>query len=101
MKRRLRMLTIDVPNCVIVCDKDGTVFMTQDAKKLRPGVVGGVKGKVGLMSEVCGLASAVPGRDIEKDVFPMKYDFVSIRPGAEEIQVWNQLDGSTSTISSD
>jgi len=61
--------------------------------------VGGVKGKVGLMSEVCGLTSAVPGRDVEKDVFPMKYDLVCVRPGAEEIEVWNQLDGSTSIIS--
>ncbi len=99
MKRSLRMLTIDGPNCVIGCDDDGTVFMVQDSKKLRPGVVGGVKGKVGLMSEVCGLTSAVPDRDVEKDVFPMKYDFVSVRPGAEEIDVWNQLDGSTATIS--
>ena len=51
------------------------------------------------MSEVCGLASAVPQRDVSTDVFPMKYDLVSIRPGAEEIAVWNQLDGSTKTIS--
>lgn len=99
MKRSLRFLTIDGPNCVIGCDQDGTVFMVQDTKKLRPGVVGGVKGKVGLMSEVCGLTSAVPGRDLSKDVFPMKYDFVTIKPGAEEIDVWNQLDGSTSIIS--
>ena len=99
MKRSLRMLTIDGPNCVIGCDSDGTVFMTQDAKKLRPGVVGGVKGKVGLMSEVCGLTSAVPDRDVNNDAFPMKYDLVSIRPGAEEIEIWNQLDGSTKTIS--
>ncbi len=99
MRRSLRMLTIDGPNCVIGCDEDGTVFMVQDTKKLRPGVVGGVKGKVGFMSEVCGLGSAVPGRDSNRDVFPMKYDFVMVKPGAKEIEVWNQLDGSTSTIS--
>ncbi len=99
MKRSLRMLTIDGPNCVIGCDMDGSMFMAQDAKKLRPGVVGGVKGRVGFMSEVCGLASAVPGRDAEKDVFPMKYDMAIVKPGAQEIEVWNQLDGSTSTIS--
>jgi hypothetical protein len=98
MKRSLRMLTIDGPNCVIGCDHEGTVFMVQDAKKLRPGVVGGVRGKVGLMSEVCGLTAAVPDRDVEKDAFPMKYDLVSVRTGAEEIEVWNQLDGSTTTI---
>lgn len=99
MKRSLRMLTIDGPNCVIGCDQDGTVFMVQDSKKLRPGVVGGVKGKVGLMSEVCGLAAACPDRDVSKDAFPMKYDLVSVRPSAEEIEIWNQLDGSTTTIS--
>ena len=77
------------------------MFMAQDAKKLRPGVVGGVKGKVGFMSEVCGLTSVVSGRDTEKDVFPMKYDLVSVAPGAEEIKVWNQLDASTSIISLD
>lgn len=98
MKRSLRMLTIDGPNCVIGCDSDGTVFMTQDAKKLRPGVVGGVKGKVGFMSEVCGVNSIIGNRDQEKDVFPMKYDFATVKPGAEEIEVWNQLDGSTTTI---
>jgi hypothetical protein len=51
------------------------------------------------MSEVCGVTAAVPGRDTSKDVFPMKYEFVFVRPGAEEIEVWNQLDGSTTTIS--
>ncbi|MBI5442691.1 MAG: glutamate synthase [Deltaproteobacteria bacterium] len=99
MKKSLRLLTIDGPNCVIGCDRDGTVFMVQDTKKLRPGVVGGVKGKIALMSEVCGVTAAIPGRDMSKDVFPMKYEFVFVRPGAEEIEVWNQLDGSTTTIS--
>jgi hypothetical protein len=99
LKKSLRLLTIDGPNCVIGCDRDGSVFMAHDAKKLRPGVVGGVKGKIGLMSEVCGLSAAVPGRHTDRDVFPMKHDFVVVRPGAEEIEVWNQLDGSTTTIS--
>jgi len=99
MRRALRMLTIDGPNCVIGCDKDNTVFMVQDAKKLRPGVVGGIEGKIGFMSEVCGLTSAIPDRDIEKDVFPMKYDLVYVKPGAKEIKVWNQKLGQTTTIS--
>jgi len=98
IRRALRMLTIDGPNCVIGCDKDNTVFMVQDSKKLRPGVVGGKKGKVGLLSEICGLTSAVPDRDISKDVFPMKYDLVYVKPGAEEIKVRNQKLGQTTTI---
>ncbi len=99
LKRSMRMLTIDGPNCVIGCDADNNVFMVHDTKKLRPGVVGGVKGKVCLMSEVCGINSLLPDRETEKDVFPMKYDLGIIEPGAEEIKTWNQLDGSTSTIS--
>jgi glutamate synthase domain-containing protein 1 len=93
LKRSLRSLCIDGPNCVIGFRPDGTCFMLQDAKKLRPGVVGGVRGKYGLMSEECGLESAVPGRDCSEDVFPMKYDMVIIKPDAEELTVWNQLHG--------
>ncbi|KPK02210.1 MAG: glutamate synthase [Nitrospira bacterium SG8_35_4] len=93
LKRSLRSLCIDGPNCVIGFTPDGSCFMVQDAKKLRPGVVGGVKGKYGLMSEECGLESAVPARDRSEDVFPMKYDMVIIKPDAEELMVWNQLHG--------
>ncbi len=93
LKRSLRPLCIDGPNCVIGFTPDGTCFMVQDAKKLRPGVVGGVKGKFALMSEECGLDSVVPGRDKTTDVFPMKFDMVIIKPDAEEVLVWNQLHG--------
>jgi len=92
LKRSLRPLCIDGPNCVIGFTPDGSVFMVQDAKKLRPGVVGGEAGKkFGLTSEVCGLDSAVPGRDKTTDIFPMKYDMVIIAPQAREVKVWNQL----------
>ena len=74
----LRPLCIDGPNVVIGFTPDGTCFMVQDAKKLRPGVVGGVKGKYALMSEECGLDSAIPKRDRVKDIFPMKYDMVIV-----------------------
>lgn len=93
LKRSLRPLCIDGPNCVIGFTPDGTSFMLQDAKKLRPGVVGGVKGKYGLMSEECGLDAIVPDRDKSADIFPMKYDMVMIKPDAEEVTVWNQLHG--------
>lgn len=93
LKRSLRSLCIDGPNCVIGFTPDGTCFMVQDAKKLRPGAVGGVPGKYALMSEECGLESAVPERDGAEDVFPMKYDMVMIKPDAEELTVWNQLHG--------
>jgi glutamate synthase domain-containing protein 1 len=99
LKMSLRPLCIDGPNCVIGFTPDGTTFMVQDAKKLRPGVVGGVKGKFGLMSEECGLDSVVAKRDKSKDIFPMKYDMVIIEPDAREVKVWNQLQGWTATTS--
>lgn len=91
VKSSLRMLTIDGPNCNIGFLPDGTCFMVQDAKKLRPGAVGGVEGRFGFMSEECGLDAAIPKRDREDDVFPMKYDMAIVPPGAKEIKVWNQL----------
>lgn len=93
IKMSLRPLCIDGPNCVIGFTPDGTCFMVQDAKKLRPGVAGGVKGKYGLMSEECGLDRTIPERDKTQDIFPMKYDMVIVKPGAEEVTVWNQLKG--------
>lgn len=91
IKKSLRMLCIDGPNCVIGFIPDGTCFMVQDSKKLRPGMVGGVKGKYALMSEECGVDKAVPARDRSRDIFPMKYDMVIVPPGAGEVKVWNQL----------
>lgn len=93
LKMSLRPLCIDGPNCVIGFTPDGTCFMAQDSKKLRPGVVGGIKGKYGFMSEECGLDRAIPERDKTQDIFPMKYDMVIVKPGAEEVTVWNQLKG--------
>ncbi len=98
IKRVLRPLTIDGPNCTIGTDTDGTVFMAHDSKKLRPGVIGGVPGKYALMSEVCGVDAVVPERDRSKDVFPMKYDMAMISKDAKEITVWNQKHGSMSTV---
>ncbi len=98
IKRVLRPLTIDGPNCTIGTDIDGTVFMAQDSKKLRPGAIGGVPGKYALMSEVCGVDTVVPERDRSKDVFPMKYDMAMIEKDAKEIKIWNQKHGSMSTV---
>ena len=93
LKKSLQLLCIDGPNCIVGFTPDGTAFMVQDSKKLRPGAVGGKPGKYALMSEVCGVDSAIPERDKSKDIFPMKYDMVIIAPGAREATVWNQLHG--------
>ncbi|MDF1614111.1 glutamate synthase [Desulfurivibrio dismutans] len=97
LKRSLRQLCIDGPNCIIGFLPDGTIFLTQDAKKLRPGIVGGVPGKYGLMSEECGLEQVLPQRRRENDIIPMRADMVIIPPGAQEVKVWNQLNGSITT----
>ena len=91
IKYSMRPLCIDGPNVVIGFTPDGTCFMVHDSKKLRPGVVGGVSGKYALMSEACGLDKAIPKRDKSKDIYPMKYDMVTISPQAKEVNVWNQL----------
>lgn len=93
IRQSLRPLCIDGPNCVIGFLPDGTCFMVQDSKKLRPGVVGGIPGKYGLMSEECGLDRVIPERDRSKDIFPMKYDMAIIPPGARTVKVWSQLKG--------
>jgi glutamate synthase domain-containing protein 1 len=91
LKQSLRPLCIDGPNVVIGFTPDGTCFMVHDSKKLRPGVVGGVKGKFALMSEECGLDSVFPKRNKSEDIFPMKYDMVIVKPQAEEVKAWSQL----------
>ncbi len=100
LKMSLRPLCIDGPNCVIGFTPDGTCFMVQDTKKLRPGIVGGVKGKYGLMSEECGIASVIPKRDKSHDVYPMKYDMVIVEPDAGAVTVWDQLHSNTTTADS-
>lgn len=96
IKHSLRPLCIDGPNVIIGFTPDGTCFMVHDSKKLRPGVVGGIKGKYALMSEECGLDTTIPKRDKSKDIFPMKYDMVIVKPQAEKAIVWNQQRGEYS-----
>ena len=93
LSKSLRPLCIDGPNCVIGFLPDGTVFLVQDSKKLRPAVIGGAPGKYALMSETCGLDQAIPKRSRKDDIIPMRYDFIIIKPNAEEATIWNQLKG--------
>lgn len=89
----LRRLCIDGPNCVIGVLPDGHMFMVQDTKKLRPGVVGGVPGRYGLVSEVCGLDRLIPERDRSEDIYPMRYDMVIVYPEARGVAVFDQKTG--------
>jgi glutamate synthase domain-containing protein 1 len=89
-KQSCRPLIIDGPNCVIGCLPDKTLFMVQDSKKLRPGVVGGDEGMFAFSSEMCGLDAAIPGRDKSNDFQPMKYDTVFVGQQRKEVGQWSQ-----------
>lgn len=92
LKRTCRRLIIDGPNCVIGSLPDRTLFLVQDRKKLRPGVVGGKPGLYVISSEMCGLDAAVPGRDKSKDFQPMYLDTAFIRPDRQEVSVCRQTE---------
>ena len=89
-KHSCRPLIIDGPNCVIGCLPDKTMFMVQDSKKLRPGVVGGHEGCWVFCSEMCGLDAAIPARDKSRDFQPMKYDTVYVGQSRKELGRWSQ-----------
>jgi glutamate synthase domain-containing protein 1 len=91
LKRSCRPMIIDGPNCVIGCLPDKTLFMLQDTKKLRPGIVGGHAGLYAFSSEMCGLDEAIPLRDKSKDFQPMKYDTVFVGSQRQEVGQWNQM----------
>ncbi|RLC74680.1 MAG: glutamate synthase, partial [Chloroflexi bacterium] len=92
LKQVCRHMIIDGPNCVIGCLSDNTLFMAQDRKKLRPGVVGGKPGMYALSSEMCGLDAAIPDRDRSKDFQPMHLDTAIIGPDRKEVDICRQMD---------
>lgn len=94
IKHCCRRLIIDGPNCVIGCLPDKRLFMVQDRKKLRPGVVGGKPGLYAFSSEMCGLDAMIPDRDKSKDVQPMHLDTVIVGPDRQEVRLCSQMDTS-------
>jgi len=92
LKQSCRPLIIDGPNCVIGCLPDKSMFMVQDSKKLRPGVVGGRPGIFAFSSEMCGLDAAIPERDINLDDQPMRYETVIVRRERQEME--NGINGT-------
>jgi hypothetical protein len=90
LKQTCRQLTIDGPNCVIGCLPDHSLFMVQDRKKLRPGVVGGKPGCWAFSSEICGLDAAIPDRDKSKDFQPMHLDTTLVGPDRQEVKICSQ-----------
>lgn len=92
LKHSCRRMIIDGPNCVIGCLYDHSLFMVQDRKKLRPGVVGGRPGMFAFSSELCGLDAAIPDRDKSKDFQPMHLDTAIIGPERQEITICRQTE---------
>lgn len=91
MKKSCRKLIIDGPNCVIGVLPDNTMFMAQDRKKLRPGVVGGAPGMYVFSSEMCGLDAALPDRNKQTDFQPMHLDTVVVSPDPREAKICHQM----------
>jgi hypothetical protein len=92
LKHSCRRLIIDGPNCVIGCLPDHSLFMVQDRKKLRPGVVGGHPGRFAFSSEICGLDAAIPNRDQTLDFQPMHLDTAIVGPQRQEVRICSQTD---------
>jgi glutamine phosphoribosylpyrophosphate amidotransferase len=92
LKHSCSKLIIDGPNMVIGCLPDHSLFMVQDRKKLRPGVVGGRPGMYAFSSEMCGLDAAIPFRDKSKDFQPMHLDTVVVGPDRQEVMRCSQTD---------
>ena len=92
LKQTCRRLIIDGPNCVIGSLADHTLFMAQDRKKLRPGVVGGRPGRYAFSSELCGLDAAIPYRDKSQDFQPMHLDTAIVGPDRQEVRICRQTD---------
>jgi len=90
LKHSCRRMIIDGPNCVIGCLADHTLFMVQDRKKLRPGVVGGRPGMYAFSSEICGLDAAIPDRDKSSDFQPMYLDTAIVGPDRKEVNIGRQ-----------
>ncbi|RJP82878.1 MAG: glutamate synthase [Desulfobacteraceae bacterium] len=92
LKYSCRQMIIDGPNCVVGCLPDNTLFMVQDRKKLRPGIIGGDPGMYVLSSETCGLDAVLPNRDKSKDFQPMHMDTAIVAPDRKNIRVVKQTD---------
>jgi hypothetical protein len=92
LRQSCRRMIIDGPNCVIGSLPDHSLFMVQDRKKLRPGVVGGKPGFWAFSSEICGLDAALPDRDKRKDFQPMHLDTVIVSPDRQEMKICSQTD---------
>ena len=92
LKQTCRRLIIDGPNCTIGCLPDHSLFMAQDRKKLRPGVVGGYPGRYAFSSEICGIDAVLPERNKNNDFQPMYLDTAIVGPDRKEAKICRQTE---------
>ncbi len=90
LRRTCRHLIIDGPNCIVGCLPDNTLFMVQDRKKLRPGIVGGEPGRYGFATEVCGLDAVYPQRNCRQDYQPLQLETVVVGPDRRGLTIFGQ-----------
>ncbi|ACL02227.1 class II glutamine amidotransferase [Desulfatibacillum aliphaticivorans] len=90
LRQTCRRLIIDGPNCVIGCLPNKSLFMVQDRKKLRPGIVGGRPGCYAFSSEECGLDAVIPDRDKSLDFQPMHLDTAIVSSDRQEVHICRQ-----------
>jgi glutamate synthase domain-containing protein 1 len=91
LKNSCRRLIIDGPNCVIGVLPDKTVFMAQDRKKLRPGVIGGHPGFYVFCSEMCGVDAILPHNG-HTYYQPMHLDTAAVSADRQEVRTCSQMD---------
>ncbi len=92
VKQSCRNLIIDGPNCVIGVLPDHTMFMLQDRNKWLQGIIGTDNGTYVFSSDITGLDSILPKRDIRMDFQPMNMDIVFVGPERKQICVYRQTD---------
>ena len=71
------------PNTVIGVLPSGDMITCCDSKKLRPVVVGGDDQMIAISSEVCGLNTILPDRDMTKDIYPDEREVIVINHDLE------------------
>lgn len=90
IRESLAHLEINGPNTIIGSLPDNQLFTTCDSKKLRPVVVGGNDRLIAITSEVNGLNTILPARDIEKDIYPSERETVVVNNKLEILR-WPQM----------
>lgn len=83
LRQSLGHLEMNGPNTIIGVLPSGDMITCCDSKKLRPVVVGGDDQMIAISSEVCGLNTILPDRDMTKDIYPDEREVIVINHDLE------------------